>query len=101
MAGWLLAALRGEKRKNSGEITVQAASKSWLLYRSRGSAAAISGRKVNDLPSHSQAFIWEIDDEDITFVQVRHSLSSQKRKRKQKYSLTAVIFFPICFTEPT
>ena len=53
MAGWLLDALRGEKRKNSGEITVQAASKSWI----HGSAAATSGRKVNDLPSHSQAFI--------------------------------------------
>ena len=43
------------------------------------------------MPSYSRAFIGEIDDEDITFDQVRHSLSSQKRKRKQKYSLTAVV----------
>ena len=69
----------------------QASHGSCTLYRHRGSAAATSGRKVNDLPSHSQAFSEEIDDEDITFDQVRHSLSSQKRKRKQKYSLTAVV----------
>ena len=48
-----------------------------------------SGRKVKDLPSHSQAFSENIDDEDITFEHVRHSLPSQKIKRKQKHSLAA------------
>ena len=94
MAGWLLAALREEK-KNSGEITVQAASKSWLLYTVQEpwecSCNQWSQGEWSALPSYSRAFIGEIDDEDITFDQVRHSLSSQKRKRKQKYSLTAVV----------
>ena len=85
-----LAAPRGEKRKNSGVITVQAASKSRRLHRHRGSGPATSGRKVKDMPSHSQAFSEDIGDENITFAHVRHSLPSQKeKKRKQKHSLTA------------
>ena len=67
-------------------ITIQAASKT---HRHRGSGPATSGRKVKDLPSHSQAFSENIDDEDITFEHVRHSLPSQKIKRKQKHSLAA------------
>ena len=78
-----LAAHRGEKRKNSGVITIQAASKTRRLHRH-------SGRKVKDLPSHSRAISEDIDDEDITFAHVRHSLPSQKEKKiKQKHSLTA------------
>ena len=84
-----LAAPRGEKRKNSGVITIQAASKKRRLHKHRGSGPATSGRKVKDLPSHSQAFSENIDDEDITFEHVRHSLPSQKIKRKQKHSLAA------------
>ena len=84
-----VAAPRGEKRKNSGTITIQAASKTRRRFRHRGSGPATSGRKVKDMPSHSQAFSENIGDEDITFEHVRHSLSSQKIKRKQKYSLTA------------
>ena len=85
-----VAAPRGEKRKNSGVITIQAASKSRRRLRHRGSGAATSGRKVKDMPSHSQAFSEDIDDEDITFYHVRHSLPSQKAKKtQQKHSLTA------------
>ena len=82
-----LAAPRGEKRKNSGVITVQAASKSRRLHRHRGSGPATSGRKVKDMPSHSQAFSEDIGDENITFAHVRHSLPSQKEKKRKKHSL--------------
>ena len=83
-----VAAPKGEKRKHSGVITVQAAAKLRRLQRHRGSGPATSGRKVKDLPSHSQAFSEDIGDEDITFDHVRHSLPSQKgKKRKQKHSL--------------
>ena len=78
-----LAAPRGEKRKNSGVITVQAASKSRRLHRHRGSGPATSGRKVKDMPSHSQAFSEDIGDENITFAHVRHSLPSQKEKKRK------------------
>ena len=84
------AAPKGEKRKNSGVITIQAAAKLRRLHRHRGSGPATSGRRVKDLPSHSQAFSEDIDDEDITFEHVRHSLPSQKGQRtKQKHSLAA------------
>ena len=88
---WLLLEEKKERTQERLLCRQQASHGSCTLYRHRGSAAATSGRKVKDLPSHSQAFSEEIDDEDITFDQVRHSLSSQKRKRKQKYSLTAVV----------
>ena len=77
-----LAAHRGEKRKNSGVITIQAASKTWRLHRHHGSGPATSGRKVKDRPSHSRAISEDIDDEDITFAHVRHSLPSQKEKKE-------------------
>ena len=82
-----LAAHRGEKRKNSGVITIQAASKTRRLHRHRGSGPATSGRKVKDWPSHSRAISEDIDDEDITFAHVRHSLPSQKEKKENKNSL--------------
>ena len=82
-----LAAHRGEKRKNSGVITIQAASKTRRLHRHRGSGPATSGRKVKDRPSHSRAISEDIDDEDITFAHVRHSLPSQKEKKENKNSL--------------
>ena len=79
-----VAAPRGEKRKNSGTITIQAASKTRRLHRHRGSGPATSGRKVKDRPSHSRAISEDIDDEDITFAHVRHSLPSQKEKKENK-----------------
>ena len=82
-----LAAHRGEKRKNSGVITIQAASKTRRLHRHRGSGPATSGRKVKDLPSHSRAISEDIDEEDITFAHARHSLPSQKEKKENKNSL--------------
>ena len=85
-----VAAPRGEKRKNSGTITIQAASKTRRRFRHRGSGAATSGRKVKDMPSHSQAFSEEIsDEEEVTFSNVRHSLPAQKKSKKKQHSLSA------------
>ena len=74
------------KWKN-GVITIQAASKTRRLHRHCGSGPATSGRKVKDRPSHSRAISEDIDDEDITFAHVRHSLPSQKEKKENKNSL--------------
>ena len=81
-----VAAPRGEKRKNSGTITIQAASKSRRRFRHRGSGAATSGRKVKDMPSHSQAFSEEISDEEEVTFNNKKSLKHDKLKQ----------LFPVC-----
>ena len=73
-----VAAPRGEKRKNSGTITIQAASKSWRHFKHRGSGAATSGRRVDDMPAHSLNIRLDTGHDkagdEITFNNIRHSL---------------------------
>ena len=80
-----LAAPRGEKRKNSGVITVQAASKSRRLHRHRGSGPATSGRKVKDMPSHSQAFSEDIGDENICPCEALFAITKRKKKKTKTF----------------
>ena len=88
-----VAAPRGEKRKNSGTITIQAASKSRRRFKHRGSGAATSGRRVDDMPAHSLNIRLDTGDdeagEEITFNNVRHSLPPQKKKKKKQHSLAS------------
>ena len=88
-----VAAPRGQKRKNSGTMPVQAASKSRRRFKHRGSGAATSGRRVNDMPAHSLNIGMDTGDDEagdeITFNNVRHSLPSQKKRPKKQHSLAA------------
>ena len=88
-----VAAPRGEKRKNSGTITVQAASKSRCRFKHCGSSAATSGRRVDDMPAHSLNIRLDTGDDEagdeVTFNNVRHSLPTQKKKKKKQHSLAS------------
>ena len=70
-----VAAPRGEKRKNSGTITVQAASKSRRHFKHCGSSAATSGRRVDDMPAHSLNIRLDTGDDEagdeVTFNNVQ------------------------------
>ena len=88
-----MAAPRGEKRKNSGTITIQAASKSRRRFKHRGSGTATSGRRVDDMPAHSLNIRLDTGDDEagdeVTFNNVRHSLPTQKKRPKKQHSLAA------------
>ena len=91
--GGVAAPIRGQKRKNSGTIPVQAASKSRRRFKHRGSGTATSGRRVDDMPPHSLNIRLDTGDDEagdeITFNNVRHSLPKKKKKKKKQHSLAS------------
>ena len=84
-----VAAPRGEKRKNSGTIPVKAASKALCTFKHRGSGAATSGRRVNDMPAHSLNIRLDTGDDEADDENQIYRCEALTSTTKEKQKETA------------
>ena len=80
---------RGEKRKNSGAIPVKTASKALCTFKHRGSGAATSGRRVNDMPAHSLNIRLDTGDDEADDENQIYRCEALTSTTKEKQKETA------------
>ena len=76
----------GRKRKNTVKMGVQPSAKQRRKHKHGGKGPSINGRRPNEMPSTSQSFVLEAEEQNLF-----KALKTKKQKTAKKHSLKSAV----------